>query len=165
MKALARLFDVQPGIIPVDLGTAANTGNRFHMRNFGGVTVLGFLAAGTAAEAPVLTLQEHNAASSGTSQDLAVITEYYEKSAVALAGTEAWAKTTQAAAATVTDATWDDANEVLVAFEVEEHKLSDGFEYLSVNIADTGVAHLGAVLYLPYEPRIQRAPENMAALL
>lgn len=166
MHALARLFDAQPGIVPVNLGTAANTGNRFHMRHFGGVTVFAILANGVAAEAPVLTLQEHNAASAGTSQDLAAITAFHQKSAATLAGTESWVTTEQAAAATVTDATWDDANEVLAAFEVDAPALSDGFEYLSVNIADTGTGpHLGAVLYVPYEPRIQRAVANMAALL
>lgn len=164
MEALGRLFDVVPGITPVNLATGANTGNRVRLRDADGVTIVGFLAAGVAAEAPTLDVREHNAASAGTSQDLDVVTRYYVKAEATLDGDETWTEVTQTAASEVTDADWDDANQVLVVIEVEAESLSDGFQWVSVDIADTGTGpHLGCVLYLLRDLKVQRAPENLAA--
>ena len=154
-------FDVGSVIVPIDLAAGANTGHRIHLENYGAVAFVGYLNNGTAAEAPTFTLQEHNAASGGTSQNLAVIDKYYQKEEAALDGDETWTEVTQTAAATVTDADWDDANEVVVVFEVRAEQLSDGFEWVSVNIADTGTAHVGAVLAIMYDLKVQRAPQNL----
>jgi hypothetical protein len=159
---LGQDLDILSGIVPVDLGTAANTGHRVHMTNYGGLTVVGFLATGTAAQAPTFSVQEHDAATAGTSQALAVVDRYYTKAEATLDGDETWVETLQTAAATVTDATWDDANQVLVAFSIEAEELSDGFEWLSVDVADPGTSHIGAVLYVPYDLKIQRAPQDLA---
>ena len=131
-------FDIGSQIGPVDLATGANTGHRIHLMNYGAVTFVGYLATGTAAEAPTFTLQEHTAATAGTSTNLVVIDEYFTKVEATLDGDETWTRVTQTAAATVTDATWDDANEVLVAFKVRAEQLSDTYEWVSVNIADPG---------------------------
>lgn len=164
VNALGRLFDVGTGIVPVDLAAGANTGHRIHMKNAGGVAIIACFNNGTAAEAPTIDLQEHDAATSGTSQDLDVIASYYKKEEAALDGDETWTKVTQTAASEVTNADWDDANEVLVVIEVQSEQLSDGFEWLSVNIADTGTAQVGTVLYVLYDLKVQRAPENLAQL-
>ena len=162
MAKLGQDYDVGTSIIPVDLATGANTGHRLHMKNYGGVGFYAYIAVGTAAEAPTITLQEHNAATGGTSQNLVVIDTYHEKTELALDGDEAWATSTQTAAATLTDATWDDAGQSLIAFEVEADQLSDDFEWLSVNIADTGTAHLGCVFHVMYDLAVQRKPANLA---
>ncbi|TDC47645.1 hypothetical protein E1281_25940 [Actinomadura sp. KC345] len=161
MEALGRTIDIVPGVVPVDLGTAASTGKRVGLKNATGVTVVGFLNNGTAAQAPTFTLQEHTAASGGTSQNLAVIDHYYVKEEAALDGDETWTKVTQAAAATITDADWDDANQVLVAFEVHASQLSDGYTHISCNVSDPGTAQVGAVLYVLHDLAHQRAPESL----
>lgn len=164
MEALGRLFDVVAGIVPVDLAGGANTGNRVRLRDADGVTIVGFLAAGAAGEAPVFDVQEHDAASAGTSQDLDVVTHYFVKAEATLDGDETWTEVTQTAASEVTDADWDDANQVLVVIEVESESLSDGFEWVSVDVADTGTGpHLGCVLYLLRDLKVQRAPDALAA--
>jgi hypothetical protein len=156
-------LDVCLGIQAVNLATAANTGARIHLRNYDAVTVVFLKATGGAGEAPTLTLQEHTAATSGTSQNLAVIEEYYKKEDTTLSGDEAWERVTQAAAATITDADWDDANQVLAAFNVQSQSLSAGYEWISVNIADVGTtAQIGAVLYIPTGLKIQRRPDLLA---
>lgn len=154
-------FDVLSVIVPVDLATGANTGHRIHMENYGAVAFCGYLATGTAAQAPTFTLQEHNAATAGTSQDLDVVAKYYQKEEATLDGDETWTEVTQTADAAVTDADWDDANEVLVVFEVRAEELSDNFEWVSVDVADPGTAHIGCVFAVGFDLKVQRAPQNL----
>ncbi len=154
-------FDVLHQITPVDLATGANTGARINMQNYEGVAFVGYINAGTAAQAVTFTLQEHTALTGGTSTNLVVIDEYWQKEETTLDGDEAWTKVTQTAAATVTDADWDDANEVLVVFQVGADQLSDGNTHVSVNVADPGTAHVGTVFAIGYGLRVQRTPANL----
>jgi len=169
MRGLGNVFDITVGINDVaDLAAGANTGKRVHMRNY---DVLGVLlrknAASAGTDTVTITLQEHNANTGGTSQNLAVITDWYSKStAAALAGTETWVEATQAAAATLalTNALVPAANQALVFFEVEAASLSAGFEWLSVNIADPGSGGtiLGGVTYFLSGLKIMRKPDLLA---
>lgn len=169
MEALGRLFDISTGISPVDLSAAANTGKRVSLRNASGVAIVVFKAAGTAGQDPVLTLKEHNASSGGTSQNLAVIDSYYVKSETTLDGDETWTRKTQAAAATLSDpggAGTSAEEEQIVVIEVDATQLSDGFGYVSLDIADVGAnAQVGGVLYILRDLTTQRTPANLAAPL
>ncbi len=158
---LGSSYDVFTQIIPVDLGAGANTGHRIHMENYGGIGFFGYITTGTAAEAPTFVLQEHDAATAGNSQDLDIVVEYYQKEEAVLDGDEAWVAVTQAAG-DVTDADWDDANQVLVGFQVFAEQLTDAFEWVSVNVADTGTAHIGCVFGIGFDLKVQRAPANLA---
>ncbi len=158
---LGKDFDVLHMQEPIDL-KATSTGARIDMKNYNGVCFVGYLTNGTAAEEVTFTLKEHTAATGGTSTALATVATYYTKSEATLDGDEAWTKVTQTAASTVTDATWDDELQVLVCFEVTADEMSDGYEWLSIDIADPGTAHLGAVLAIGYGLRVQRTPGNLA---
>ena len=160
VRGLGMDFDIGTAIVPIDLAAGANTGHRLHLKNYGGVAVVACFNNGTAAEAPTIVFREANAATGGTIQDLDVVTTYYKKEEAALDGDEAWTKVTQTAG-DITDADWDDANEVLLVAQVNASELSDDFEWISVNIADTGTAQVGAVFYVMYDLRVQRAPENL----
>jgi hypothetical protein len=142
-------FDISTGLAPIDLATGANTGKRVCMSGVDSLTVVFFKEAGAAGEDPVLTLRRHDADTGGTSQDHAVVTEYWHKAETTLDGDEVWTRATQSAAATVTDATWAEV-ELLVAFNVKGTTLPATYKYLSVDIADTGATagQLGAVLYI-----------------
>lgn len=167
MNGLGRIFDIGSGIpVVADLAAGANTGHRIHMRNYESLAVVfnkGLASAGT--DTVTLTLQEHNAATGGTSQNLPTIDEFYVKSEASLDGDEAWVRNTQAKAATValTGATYATL-QALVVFEVEAASLSAGFEWLSVNIADPGAGGTipGAVLYLAHDLKVQRRPDRLA---
>jgi hypothetical protein len=164
MKGLGRLFDLGAGVAVVDIAGGAQTGNRVHLRNCETVAVVFFKEAGAAAEATTLTLQEHNAASAGTSQNLVVITEYWLKSEATLDDDELWVQTTQTAAATVVPAA-SDTQQILV-FEVEAASLSDGFRYISVSTADTTTAgQFGGILYIAHGLKIQKRPDHLPLLL
>jgi hypothetical protein len=158
VRGLGNLFDIGTAIAPVDLAAGANTGHRLHLRNYGGVCIVLYFEVGAAAEPVIATVREHDAATSGNSADLAVVTQFFSKSEAVLDGDEAWVRVTQTAAATVTDADWDDALQALVAIEVDAGALSDDYEWISVNIADTGTTtgHLGCALYIPYGLKVMR---------
>lgn len=170
MRGLGREFDLMVGINPVaDIAAGANTGKRVHMRNY---DTLGFLffknAASAGTDSIVITLNEHSAASSGTTQALAAITDWYYKStAAALAGTEAWTEVTQAVGSTLTLANTGAvpaANQAMVFFEIEASALSAGFEWLSISIADPGSGGtiLGGAFYVASGLKIQRRPDLLA---
>lgn len=166
MEALGRLFDVTASTVPVDLNTAGATGNRVALQDCNGVTFLAVLgAAASGTEDVTFDLQEHTAGSGGTSQDLDVVTRYYVKSEATLDGDETWTEVTQAAASEVTlaGATYAQV-QVLVAIEVDGPQLSDGYTHVSLNVTDPGsVARLGAVLALPRDLAVMRAPASLAA--
>jgi hypothetical protein len=168
MWGLGNKFDVGSGIMPVaDLAAGANTGHRIHMRNYETLAIVFAKSAASAGtDNVVLTLQEHSAASAGTSQNLAVITTYYIKNETSpMDGDEAWTEVTQAAAATISlaGATYA-AHQLLLVTEVEAPSLSAGFEWLSVNIADPGSGGTipGTVLYIPHGLKIARRPDLLA---
>lgn len=160
MKALGRIIDIGSAFSPVDFNTSdAATGHRIHLRNYDGVAFVLFKGAGTAGADPVVTVQEHTAATSGTSTDLAVITEFYKKEETALDGDEAWVLTSQAAAATANMGATSAEQEGIYVIEVQSQQLSAGYEWVSFNIAATVAnAQLVAGLYILYGLKIQREP-------
>lgn len=164
VKGLGRAFDVCTGIVPVDLAAGNATGHRLHLKNYGGVAIVAYFETGAAAEPVIINVREHDAATSGNSADLNVVTEYFVKSEAVLDGDETWSRVTQTADQQVTNADWDDALQALVVIEVDSTSLSDGYEWISADVPDTGTTtgHLGCVLYIPYGLRVQRTPQNLA---
>ncbi len=154
-------FDIGSVIVPIDLQDGTNTGHRIHMQNYGAITFVAYIGIGTAAQAPTFDLQEANALTGGTSQDLDIVDEYWQKEEAVLDGDETWARVTQTAASEVTDADWDDANQVLVAFTVRAEQLSDTYEWVSVNVAQPGTAHIGCVFAIMHDLKVMRAPQNL----
>lgn len=131
INPLGRLFNA---------GTSATTGNvRFGMRDISGVT---FLLVGATAGAA--TIQEHNAPSGGTSQNLAAVTEYFTQN------NGVWTRVTQAAAATVTAATGG-----LLAVFIPQGALSDGFTHVSASHAT------GTFVAIMADLDVRRFPPNL----
>jgi hypothetical protein len=168
-EGLGRLFDISVGAAPVDLSSAAVTGKRVSLKRAAALTIVVFKGAGTAGDDPTVTLKQHTAASSGTSANLAAIDHYYLKNATTLAGTETWTRVTQSAAATIADpggAGTSAESQQILAIPVLGTSLSDGYSYVSLDIADVGTnAQLGGVLYLLHDLTAQRAPANLQAAL
>jgi len=164
---LGRRFDIMPAVIPVDLEAGAKTGFRLHLRNYAGVTIVLFAGIGTANDDLQCTIRESNAATGGTVQDLVNITSYWIKDALVLDGTQAWAKVTQTISASIADtggAGTSAEHSQLVAFDIHQGQLSDGFEWIQVNIPDLGAAgaKLGCAFYIMWDLAVQRTPENLA---
>jgi len=169
MKALGRLFDVGSAIQTVaDLAGQANTGHRIHLKNATGVAFIFYAnAASAGTDTFVLDVQQHTAATGGTSADLDVVTEWYIKSETTLDGDETWARVTQTAASEVsmTGATYTGTQVIMVA-EVLADQLSDGYEWVSVDMADpgTGGTRVGGALAIVHGLAVQRRPDALAQL-
>jgi D-alanyl-D-alanine carboxypeptidase len=164
VEGLGRLYDIVAGVAPVD-GQSAQTGNRVHLKNAAGVTIVVFKGAGTAGDDFSYDLVQHTAASGGTTADLDVIDHYYLKNEATLDGDETWSKLTQSAASEITEAggagTSAEAQQIIV-IEVDAVELSDGYEWVSLNTGGEGSnAQLISVLYLLRDLAVQRAPANL----
>jgi hypothetical protein len=167
-RALGDLFNVAVALAPKDLSSGASTGLRIDMRNATTCTFVVLCGAGTAGDDLVVDLQEHNAASGGTSQDLDIITEYFRNSETTLDGDEVWTRYTQAAASETTDTTGTTAEEQnLMIIEVRHDQLSDGFKWLSLNIPDLGSAgtKYGGAIAILSGLRFRGKPERLPTAL
>lgn len=168
MLKLGYTVDAGPLWAPVDLTTAGGTGLRANLRNAQScIFLVEAAAAASGTEDLVFTLKEHSAASSGTTQNFVNITTAWVKSATTLAGTETWAKISQAASATLTlaGATFA-AKQLLLAVQVNTKDLDEGFDYVSLSVADPGtVARLGTGLTLLTDLVTRRDPANLAPTL
>lgn len=167
MHALGRLFNIFPVIAPVDLSAGAVTGGRVHLDGCSGVTFVYIADAGTAGEDVDLDIQEHNAASAGTSQDLDVVTQWYSKRATTLDGDDVWVRSTQTAASEVDLGADEGENQVIAVVEIATHQLSDDFEWVSVNTTDSGATagKLGTVIAITHGLEQQRRPDLLPGAL
>ena len=132
-------------VVPVDLNTAANTGLRFDMQKFKRVTFLVNLAAGTTTTTHTFSLKQHTVSSAGTPAVLAVANPYFHKIGAATEFTKVEVET---------EADSYDLHALLgnavalVAFEVLAEDLTQGYRYVSLDIADTGGAQIGSCIAL-----------------
>lgn len=165
-QGLGFTFDVGSAFSPVDFNTSdAATGHRVHMRNYEAIAFVLFKGAGTAGADPVVTVQEHSANTGGTSQNLAVITEFYSKTETTLDGDEVWVRTAQAAAATANMGLTTAEEEGIHVLQFWAGQLSAGFEWISCNIAATVAnAQLVSGLYILSGLRVMREPTLLAQL-
>lgn len=166
MLGLGRHYDIVAGWVPVDLDTANGaTGNRVHLQNAGGCDIVVFKAAGTAGADPTFDVQQHTAASGGTTADLDVVDQYWLKREGTLDGDETWERFAQSAASEVVDpggATTSAEEQQILVLSVEATSLSDGFEWISLVCTVTAAnPQLAACLYLLRDLNVQRAPQNL----
>lgn len=167
MRGLGRLFDI--GLIcPPAATNGAVTGKRVHLKNASGVAFVFVGGVATAGDDIQIDVQQHTVGSGGSPLDLDVVTAYHLKSAVSLDNSQTWSRVTQAAASEVTvSATLDtDIQQNLLVIEVNASSLSDGYEWVSVNVPDLGAGDKTmTVLAILYDLAVQRDPRNLAALL
>lgn len=167
MNGLGNAFDIGSAVAPVDFNTAdAATGHRIHLRNYGAVSLVIFKGAGTAGADPVVTVQEHTAATSGTSATLAVVDEFYKKEETALDGDEVWVRvpvTPVSGAVNLGDTSAE--QEGIYVIEVRSSSLSAGYEWISINLAATVAnAQLISGLYILHDLRVSRRPDGLPQL-
>lgn len=167
MEALGRLFDLTVAVTPADLAGGPLTGKRIYLRDWEAVTFVYVSDAGTAGEDVDLTIQEHNASTAGTSQNLAVVTRWWKKREATLDGDETWVLVTQTASATVDLEADEGENENLCAVTVNGSSLSDGFSWISCSTTDSGATagKLGCVLAILHDGRDTRSPDQLKTLL
>jgi len=127
---------VEMGIVPVDLQTAANTGDWCSLANYNRVAVLLITANFTVIHEKVGTLN-------------AVTT---------------WTRTAQTAATSYTNAAQAEFQSLqIVEFKADELDVDNGFDHIRLDVADVGGnAQLGCAIYIPFEPRYAKALPDSA---
>jgi hypothetical protein len=135
-RALGRLFNVAVGTPPTDTVAGASTGNRISMKNCETVTFVVTTSAGSTDVLDV-DLQEHTAATSGTSRDLDIITSYFYASEATLDADETWTVGSQSAASEITDV-GAASEQIILVIEVGAEQLSDDCAWVSLNVPDQG---------------------------
>ncbi len=160
--ALGHRFNVSTGAVPTDAVAGAITGNRVHLKDARACSFIVIAAAGSTDRLD-LDLQEHNAASGGTSQDLDIITKAYYQTETTLDGDETWTEWSQSAASEITDI-GGASEQQLVVVEVRAEQLSDGFEWVSLNVPDLGTngTKFVAILNVLTGLEVMRKPTNLA---
>lgn len=173
MEGLGRLFDIGLAWSPVDSQSGAITGKRICLSGASGITFLVNKGAGTAGDDPVYTLQQHTAYTGGTTANLVVCDHYYLKDEATLDNDESWSKVTNnggTASQTISDpggAGTSAEHQQLLVVEVGADQLTDGYAWVSLNLADTGAAgaQLASAVYILHDLASQRAPANLPNLL
>jgi hypothetical protein len=169
VNALGNLYDIAPQWIPhADMAAGAQTGLRIHLNKHESVTFVVYLAAVSAGtDTFVPDVQQHTASTSGTTADLDVITVWYIKNEATLDNDEVWTRVTQSAGSEVslTGATYA-TSQCIVVFEVDAAQLSDGYEWISIDMADagTGGTRAGCALAILNKPYNARRPDRLAEL-
>jgi hypothetical protein len=168
MLKLGYTVDFGEGVPPQDFHTGANTSKRLMLRNAQSALFLVHMnAAASGTDDLVFTLNEHTAASGGTTTALAAIATAWVKSATALAGTETWTKISQAAGSTLTlaGATYA-TKQLLCAVQINTKDVDDGYDYVSLSCAATAaVSRIGSITNVLTDLTIRRDPAQMAATL
>lgn len=141
--------------VGTDMNTAAITGARVALKNFDKVAIVIDMGSSTAAVVD-FTLQQHTAASGGTSKVLATANPYFKKVAPA----DVFTKVEQTVAASNYVLSADFAAAAgMVVLEVlsEELDVDGGFGFVSLNMADSTAAKIVGAYYILSNPRFQPA--------
>lgn len=146
-KFLMELVNMKIGITPVDLNTAANPGERISLEKGDRVTCVIVMGDSTSATDLSVTINQHDAASSGNTKACNQANPYYHKVGAATVFT----KVVPDVADEVVDLTTLFANDPGIAvLEIcaEDLDVDNGFKYVSFSIADAGAAKIGAALLI-----------------
>lgn len=132
-------------VVPVNLNTANNVGLRVDMQNCKRVTFIAIIGTGTSTTSHSFSLHQHTVATSGTPIALSIDSPYYYKIGSATSFTKV--------APTVAADTYDlhaligDVGAIVV-FEVLAEQLTQGYRWVSLDLAAVGTTELGAIIAL-----------------
>jgi hypothetical protein len=154
IKRLADEMQLVSAIIPVDLATGANAGDWVSMKNYNHCSIIVFAGAGTAGQDIVLAPLQATAVAGTSSKALQISRISSKVGTLTSVGT--FTEVTQAAADTYTDAVSGEAQNLwVIDINAEDLDVENGFDCVSISIADTGATagKIGAALYLLSGPR------------
>jgi hypothetical protein len=148
-KNLMEKVNIKPVSVPVDMNTAAITGDRVKLSSGNRCAIHIHMGDSTSAVV-TFDLKQHNAATAGTSKALSVANPYYHKKAALTVFT----KVTPASAASQYDLATIFANdEGIVVFEVlaEDLDNDNGYYWMSLDVTDSTAAKLISAVYIIHE--------------
>ncbi len=141
--------------VPVDMNTAAITGARIGLQKADRCAFVLTMGDSTAALVQ-FTLNQHTAASAGSSKVLSVMNPYYHKAAPATVFTKV--QPTVAASAYDLSSIFSDAEGIAV-LEVrgEDLDVANGYGYVSIDAADSTASKILGALYMLSDMRFDPA--------
>ena len=167
MKSFISDHDIVSCFVPIDLETAANTGDWVSLKYWNHLTVVLFKAAGTANDDPVMTFAQATVVAGTDTKSLLLpagrpgITNYWYKQGALLAttaGCGTWTEVAQVAATTITtNATAAESQGIYVIdIYADQLDVNGGFDCVQMSVADTGAAgaQIGCAFYILSEPRV-----------
>lgn len=157
---------IAEGILPQVL-TTARTGRVISIKNYRRVLVLFYKGVGTASDDPTITILQGTDIAFATNKALNFTTLYTKMDLTKLSDVAQWTKVTQSAANTYTDTTSaEQAALWAIDFKAEDFDINNGYDCIRASISDVGTnAQYGCVLYIPYNPVVQTAPESMLGVI
>lgn len=147
----AEEIQVVEGFLPIDMSLGANDGDWVSLKNYNRLTIVLFKDVGTAAQDPIITLEQAQAVAGTGAKALAAIDRVHTKqAAVNLQAVGQYSLVEQAAAATYTDAALgEEAAIIVIDIRPADLDLDNGFDCVRARVADTGAGAgaMGALLY------------------
>ena len=150
----AESVQVCSAIAPVNLATAANTGDWFSLANYRRLVFILHKSAGTAGEDPTITLQQATD-NSGTGAKALNVTRYHKKQGAALTAIGQYTAVTMSAGNTITNDTLAEEQAIyIVEIDCADLDVANSFLFVQASIADVGSSsQIGGVLALLLDPR------------
>jgi hypothetical protein len=155
-----------PAFLPVNLATAANTGDWVSLANYNHVAIVFIKGPGAAGEDPTITIAQASDAAGSDTKALTFTVVHKKQAATILTATGTFTRVTQTAAATFTHTDLGEAAAVIVIeFDAEELDAANGFKFIQASVDDVGsTSQIGTVLYILTEPRFaDRTPVSAIA--
>lgn len=151
-KEFLESHDIIPALMPTDLSAAANTGDRVNLQNYDRCVFVLLASIGTAGDDPVISAQQHDAASSGNSKALNFTRIRHKVGATGIDAVGQFTLVEQSESDSYDTTTVDGAeNEAMIVIEVlaEDLDSENGYTFVSFNVADVGLnSQLGAGFYI-----------------
>jgi len=170
MGNFTETHDLVQAFIPVDMTTAANTGDFVSLKNWKHCTFVLFKAVGTAGQDPVITLAQATVVAGTDTKVAAIISSFRHKLGLAgaLDALGVWTTVTQTAATTV-DCTVamatsaENSGFIVIDIDADDLDVTNGFDCVQFSVADVGAnTCLGGGMYILSEPRYAQATTSTA---
>ena len=136
-------------IVPQSLNASPLTGDRVKLDKGDRLAIVVSMGASTAAVV-TLSLQQHNAASGGTSKALEIANPYYHKAGAATVFTKV-EPTVASDSFALSSIFAADAGVVVLEVTAEQLDVNGDFAWVSVNVAAPTAAKLFAISYVAHE--------------
>ena len=150
-------YQVVPGLLPVDLATANNTGKFVSAKNYHTAAILFIKKAGTNGEDHVLTLNQATTVA-GASKKALVFDRYQYKVAADITTVGIFTRVTNNALSTLTVAGVTQAM-VIIDVPLRQMDIAGGFDCFSLDVSAPGstAGALGTYFYLLGEARFDQS--------
>lgn len=163
---LTERMQIASGFVPVNLATAANTGDWFNMANYGRGAFILFKGAGSSSEDPVVVFSQATSAAGAGSKDLTINTTgaIDKKTGADLTAIAQWTAVTGGSASITTEG----GEQAIWVFDIQARDLdiNNGFTFVQASIADVGsTSQIGGMLFFGMDPVYPDKAVNMLGVL